>query len=38
MKKGLHNEKIAFIINTARGDIIDEKALVNALLNKEIGS
>ncbi len=26
----------AFIINTARGDIIDEKALVNALNNKEI--
>ncbi len=29
-------KKSAFIINTARGDIIDEKALVNALLNKEI--
>ena len=28
--------KSAFIINTARGDIIDEKALVNALVNKEI--
>ena len=26
----------AFVINTARGDIIDEKALVDALLNKEI--
>ena len=26
----------AFIINTARGDIIDEKALVNALVNKDI--
>ena len=26
----------AFIINTARGDIIDEKALVDALNNKEI--
>ena len=29
-------KKSAFIINTARGDIIDEKALVNALVNKEI--
>ena len=29
-------KKSAFIINTARGDIIDEKALVNALINKEI--
>ena len=29
-------KKTAFIINTARGDIIDEKALVNALNNKEI--
>ena len=26
----------AFVINTARGDIIDEKALVDALVNKEI--
>lgn len=26
----------AFVINTARGDIIDEKALVNALKNNEI--
>jgi lactate dehydrogenase-like 2-hydroxyacid dehydrogenase len=26
----------AFVINTARGDIIDEKALVDALNNKEI--
>ena len=29
-------KKSAFIINTARGDIIDEKALVNALSNKQI--
>ena len=29
-------KKSAFIINTARGDIIDEKALVNALVNKDI--
>ena len=29
-------KKSAFIINTTRGDIIDEKALVNALVNKEI--
>ena len=29
-------KKSAFIINTARGDIIDEKALVNTLVNKEI--
>ena len=29
-------KKTAFIINTARGDIIDEKALVNALNMKEI--
>ena len=29
-------KKSAFIINTARGDIIDENALVNALRNKEI--
>ena len=29
-------KKSAFIINTARGDIIDEKALVNALISKEI--
>ena len=29
-------KKTAFIINTARGDIIDEKALVNALNTKEI--
>tara|TARA_B100001057_G_scaffold70518_1_gene64657 strand:- start:16172 stop:17143 length:972 start_codon:yes stop_codon:yes gene_type:complete len=29
-------KKTAFVINTARGDIIDEKALVNALNNKEI--
>ena len=29
-------KKSAFIINTARGDIIDEKALVNALVIKEI--
>ena len=29
-------KKTAFIINTARGDIIDEKALVNALNQNEI--
>ena len=29
-------KKTAFVINTARGDIIDEKALVQALVNKEI--
>ena len=29
-------KQTAFIINTARGDIIDEKALVSALVNKEI--
>ena len=29
-------KKSAFIINTARGDIIDEKALVQALNSKEI--
>ena len=29
-------KKSAFVINTARGDIIDEKALVDALNNNEI--
>jgi lactate dehydrogenase-like 2-hydroxyacid dehydrogenase len=29
-------KKSAFVINTARGDIIDEKALVQALNSKEI--
>ena len=29
-------KKTAFVINTARGDIIDEKALVKALINEEI--
>ena len=29
-------KKTAFIINTARGDIVDEKALIEALKNKEI--
>ena len=30
-------KKDSILINTARGKLIDEKALINALLNKEIG-
>ncbi len=30
-------KKDSILINTARGKLIEEKALINALLNKEIG-
>ena len=29
-------KKSAFLINTARGDIVDEKAMIEALKNKDI--
>ena len=35
-KRAFFHEKTAYLINTARGAVVDEAALVNALKNKQI--